>query len=856
MAFISNPKVREISLMSVVVLVTLWAVPSARTTHIDAGKEYTLMVGGEELRFTARPELGYVVKLKQDTSSIDALSRMLMGFGAVDISPIRGLGRKGTYIVYNKCPATQNDKTIKLLRIYSDIKYKSPLFSSYGETVAIIPEIVIRVKPGTEIVQVQALCDTSSCKIIKLMEFTKQEYLLEVLGPDAEAVFADVEQLGQAPCVEWACPNTASKPKLCSQSVSYSGLSDRQLEDGELGQDANNVGVFPNDEYFPLQWHLHNTGQSGGTPGADIRATEAWEITTGDPNIVIAVFDTGVDSNHPDLISNLIPGYDFVQNDDIANPVSYDIYNAHGTGCAGIIGAQGNNGMGVTGVAWNCKLMPIRVAEWRTDETWYTIPASDIATSFRWAATNEADIFSNSWIALSSNQPAIHSAIVDITKFGGLGRNGKGCVFLALAGNESGPISSYPQKYPEVITVGAADHNDLRCSYSNFGPELDIVTSSGWQVSDEDFAKSKGIGSLWTTDLSGPAGWNFDLDPNVLDYTAWTGTCGACSVAAGVAALILSVEPNLTSEEVHHFLERSAKDLGDPGWDDYYGWGRVDARAALDMVLAKRADLNDDWKVDLEDLLILIEFWGTEEPSADIAPVARCDGIVDVQDLELIMEHWQEQIPELGLVARWKLDETEGMFAIDSTSDNDGALHGEPQWQPAGGIKGGALQLDGIDDYISTAFVLDPSAGPFSVCTWIQSGSPGNVVMSQIDGIGGSGETWLGTEPLSGKLMTGLVALPLGRFMPKPLVSETIITDNQWHHIGFVWDGAYRSLYVNGVEVAKDTVAQKPLKIATGGLYIGAGKNLESGTFFSGLIDDIRIYNRALSVEDIQKLAQ
>jgi len=201
----------------------------------------------------------------------------------------------------------------------------------------------------------------------------------------------------------------------------------------------------------------------------------------------------------------------------------------------------------------------------------------------------------------------------------------------------------------------------------------------------------------------------------------------------------------------------------------------------------------------------------------------------------------------VGLVTYWKLDETEGNIAEDTAGDNDGIVYGEAFWQTEGGVKGGALQLDGIEDYISTDFVLDPADGPFSVFAWVNSSVPGGVVISQLDGIGGSGETWLGTEAASGKLMTGLVAPPVGRFVPKPLISESVITDGQWHNIGFVWDGTHRSLYVDGIEVAKDAAAQNPLKSATGCLYIGTGKNLGAGTFFSGLIDEVRIYNRVVS---------
>ena len=157
-----------------------------------------------------------------------------------------------------------------------------------------------------------------------------------------------------------------------------------------------------------------------------------------------------------------------------------------------------------------------------------------------------------------------------------------------------------------------------------------------------------------------------------------------------------------------------------------------------------------------------------------------------------------------------------------------------------------------MDDYISTDFVLDPAKGSFSIFAWIK-GATGQVIVSQADG-GGSGETWLGADPLLGQLMTSLVPPPAGRFIPQPLVSDSIVTDGQWHNIGFAWDGSYRQLYVDGIEVAKDAAAQNPLKSVTGGLYIGAGRNLEAGTFFSGLIDDIRIYNMALTADEIEML--
>jgi len=234
---------------------------------------------------------------------------------------------------------------------------------------------------------------------------------------------------------------------------------------------------------------------------------------------------------------------------------------------------------------------------------------------------------------------------------------------------------------------------------------------------------------------------------------------------------------------------------------------------------------------------------GTLADAQRFVELARCPAMVLAVGEMISSDNWPEYSP---LIAHWALDETEGNIAHDSAGENHGTLSGEPTWQPIGGKVDGALQLDGIDDYIATDFVVNPADGAFSVFVWIKGDVPGQVVISQADGTG-SGETWLGADPLYGKLMTGLVPPPAGRFVPQPLVSESVVTDDQWHHIGFVWDGSYRAIYLDGVEVAKDTAAQNPLKSATGGLYIGAGKNLEAGTFFSGLIDEIRIYNRAVS---------
>ncbi len=206
-----------------------------------------------------------------------------------------------------------------------------------------------------------------------------------------------------------------------------------------------------------------------------------------------------------------------------------------------------------------------------------------------------------------------------------------------------------------------------------------------------------------------------------------------------------------------------------------------------------------------------------------------------------------------GLAAYWNLDETEGHIAHNSVGEEDGLLFGNPQWREAGGRNNGALEFDGIDDYVNTPHIISPSGGDFSVFAWIKGGAAGQVILSQQ-----GGANWLMADSVDGALRTelrepattGRSAGPQGH----PLTSPIVVTNGDWRRIGFVRDGAGRILYVDGAEVDRDIAAD--LEPAGGGLYIGAASKLESGGFFSGLIDDVRIYDTALGAEEIAALAQ
>ncbi|MDP3027122.1 MAG: S8 family serine peptidase, partial [Nanoarchaeota archaeon] len=426
----------------------------------NPNKDYSWNSSQDNLQneLIASPELGYVIQTENE-SNMNSLNSMLKSTGATDIKQIGGAGHKNLSIVNNN-NAAKNQETIKELKASNQVRYAAPLFSANGETVAVIPEIVARVKPGTDYSQLEELCNSSNLTIKNKMEFTESEYLIEVSGYDANAVFESVNKLNNTKFIEWASPNLAFQPKLCGEA--------------EPGQ------FIPNDELFPRQWYLDNTRQSGGTPNADINAPEAWAVLGGggNPNVTIAVLDTGVDYNHPDLFENIwvnknmladinldgkiniwdldlnqngsiedselnqfgsnkgVIGWDFFDNDISPYPSLDHPSNAHGTAVAGLAAAKGNNRIGVTGVAYDCRIMPIRIIGIDDNGIPNFSTRADVATAFRWAAENGADVINCSW-ETGFGISIIHSAIKDATVLKGIGRKGKGCIISASSGNDN-----------------------------------------------------------------------------------------------------------------------------------------------------------------------------------------------------------------------------------------------------------------------------------------------------------------------------------------------------------------------------------------------------------------------------------
>ncbi len=247
-------------------------------------------------------------------------------------------------------------------------------------------------------------------------------------------------------------------------------------------------------------------------------------------------------------------------------------------------------------------------------------------------------------------------------------------------------------------------------------------------------------------------------------------------------------------------------------------------------------DFNGDGRVDDAEVRILLQKWGTDEPLCDIGPTPFGDGIVDMQDLAVLTRQTSADVFDPTLAACWGFDETEGAVACDKTETCSGTLMGGALWQPGAGVTGGAILLDGIDDHVAAGYPRDLTTGPFSVLAWVKGGKAGQVILSQQ-----MGANWLVADASTGGLMTDLKSA--GR-LGGTLCSPAVITDGNWHRIGLVWDGVTRRLYVDGRLVAEDM--QTGLKNVYAGLNIGCGKNLSPGSFWSGLIDDVRIYNRVV----------
>jgi thermitase len=281
---------------------------------------------------------------------------------------------------------------------------------------------------------------------------------------------------------------------------------------------------IPDDTRFSNQWHL-----------AKIQAVEAWDYSTGAEEVIVAILDTGVEGTHPDLAANLVPGWNFYGN----NSDTSDVHG-HGTATAGTAAAEMDNDLGVASVAGSCKIMPIRIS----DSRGYAY-SSTTAAALRWASDHGARV-ANISFGFGSDATVLTAA--------GYFQNAGGVVTIS-AGND-GYFYSTPNDSRALI-VSATDWSDALATWSSRGNFIDI--------------SAPGVSVLTTRRVADGS------------YAYWSGTSFSAPIVAGVAALILSIKPELTGQQVRDIIKLSADDRGTAGYDSSFGAGRVNAAAALLM---------------------------------------------------------------------------------------------------------------------------------------------------------------------------------------------------------------------------------------------------------------------------------
>ncbi len=383
--------------------------------------------------------------------------------------------------------------------------------------------------------------------------------------PKAEVVASIVERFGlteigrpkYAPnVVRFLVGNQGDEAIAASEMIA--GLDDVLWAEPDFAVEVMRCGDFqPHDTHFAKQWHLNK-----------LKMPTAWGIHKTGSTVVVAVLDDGVDLSHPDLSGKLVPGFDFVDQDDTPQP---DSSSSHGTACAGLIAAILDNGLGVSGIAPSAQIMPIRIS----DASDFVVDA-DIADAIEFAGSHGARILSCSW----GGGPAtskITDAIDTVTDGGAL--------VFAASGNATPPADVFfPARYDKCVAVGATTQNDTLWNYSCFGPqnEVDIVAPSG-NVNLQ--------GDIWTIDNQGVNGYNqggATGEESTGDYCGkFGGTSAASPIAAGVAAWIWSGVPHLTNQQLRASMESTAIKVdavfgsyGADGKSKFYGFGRIDPLSA------------------------------------------------------------------------------------------------------------------------------------------------------------------------------------------------------------------------------------------------------------------------------------
>lgn len=399
------------------------------------------------------------------------------------------------------------------------VEFASPVFTTKYGWMTVTPDILVSFKPEVRGDKEAVISDLAGNKVTLTEDnFGGMEGAVKLRchSNDGYEVLALANRMAEDPRVEWAEPDFL---ETCVKNLT------------------------PNDPGYSLCWGLNNTGQSGGVVDMDMDADSAWDATTGDPSILVLVIDDGTQQDHPDI--NQVAGGDFTGQGTGGGPGN--LCDNHGTAVAGCISAIINNGIGTVGVAPDCNVLAAKYSV-------SNVPC-DGAGTFQISAFVSALAWGETMGARVSNCSSSFGVSGSITsKYNSTYANGM--VHFCSSGNDAAGTVDYPANLSSVNAVGAIGRTGNRASFSNYGVDLAFV--------------APGV-DVFSTDRTGYNGYVAG------DYGYVDGTSFASPYAAGVAALILSIDPNLTPSEVENRMQTGCTDRGATGWDVYYGYGIVNA---------------------------------------------------------------------------------------------------------------------------------------------------------------------------------------------------------------------------------------------------------------------------------------
>ncbi|MCC7158342.1 MAG: S8 family serine peptidase [Ignavibacteria bacterium] len=505
---------------------------------------------GQPFKLTLKPDMVFIRLNKELTEN--EFKTIISPFGNVLLnSPdyIPGDKRYFVNLSFAKEEAGLLE-VISRLNLNPDIQYASPVFSpDNGKTlIGMEDEIIVQFKPSTAINTINSYFSNKNMSIVKDMELSGGASYLVRIPQNVSSIDA-ANELYASGLTNWAEPNLMFTNLFCFD---------------------------PNDPFYSQQWAEKNLGNNipggiTGTADCDMDVDSAWNSTLGNANCKIAVSDTGVDTLHEDLAGNMVvgSGYDFWNND----PYAWDDGN-HGTACSGIIAAIGNNNIGVSGVAPNCKLIPVK---WLSNSGNGNYAGATSATI--WSYQKGAWVISNSWGFVGGASSALDAAILDAVT---LGRSGKGSIFVVASGNENGAMRFPASTNPNVLVVGGISPCNQRkspssCDLENFwgasyGANLDLVAPCV---------------KIYTTDRTGSVGYSTGNY-----FATFNGTSSATPNTAGVCALAFSMDSTMRWDTLRSRIDRTCEKRGSysytsPGprnlgqWNNEMGYGLVNARLLL-----------------------------------------------------------------------------------------------------------------------------------------------------------------------------------------------------------------------------------------------------------------------------------